>query len=1246
MHRASTLITSTFALTLAAASLVILPPAQAQLAPVNGMRPADLRAHAIVDATVIPAPGEKIEHATIIVHNGVIEAVGPNDQVKVPAGARLWKGEGMTVYPGLIESALMVRAEYTPSAGSHWNTRIRPEVNMAEQPAPDQALRKELRGLGFTAAAVYPSAGAMRGSGTLLALADENEHVLAYRDRLAMAMSFDSGGGGGGGRRPGTPATPPPATPAPAPESSAYPGSLMGAHALLRQTFHDARWHAQCESVWEDHPDGHEPPLRADALAALEQVVNHKQQVLFDASDDLNGLRGAKVVNEFAPGMLILLGSGLEFRHLNEILSLKAPIIVPLEFPRRPDVSTMALADGVSLRDMMTWEQAPTNPRRLLRGNDQQPGATIALTTHRLRSRNEFHSNLRSAIKHGLTEDEALAALTTAPAKLMNVDNVMGTIAPGKLANLVVVKGSLFDKDGKVYDTWVNGRRYEVNSDAIVQLKGSGTIKIDGAGVAPEAGGTVVSPVRELSIDVDTVKFSVTIHLPDKKKVAAKKVIAQQDQLAFVTDGRPLDVEGYVQYSGVISGNSVTGTGAMPDGSKFQFIVNVTPKAEGAKDAEGDKEGDRDKSDQKKEGENVVASSEPAAESARDGAKEGDPITGTWTVQASEMPPDAAITMTLKLEEDNAVTGTVSVMGNTHDLREGRFDPATGKLTYTIVDPDNVPGTAEAMVTGDSMTGKYTSPAMATDFTGSRLRAIAEAKPGEKKQEEKFVMPPEQLNYPLGEYGRTAPPQPEDFIIINATIWTSGPQGIIKNGWMHIQGGKIAEIGAGSPPRVGGTLVDLQGKHITPGLIDCHSHTGINGGVNEFAQTNTAECRIADCIDPTDVDWYRQLAGGLTAANQLHGSANPIGGQNSVVKLKWGAAGGPEAFPIRGAIAGIKFALGENVKRSTNRYPNTRMGVETFIRDAFTAAKEYKAKWERYNALPTEQRSRTMPPQRDLELDTLVEILDKQRLIHCHSYRQDEILMLIRIADHFGFTIGTFQHVLEGFKVADAIGKHGAGASSFSDWWAYKVEVMDAIPYNGSLMNNVGVLVSFNSDSDELARRMNWEASKAVRYGGMEPNEALKFVTINPAKQLRIDNRTGSLEKGKDADFVIWSGDPLSVYTRCVQTWIEGAKYFDIEADQQMRADIQRERTRLIQKILAQAHGDPTKPGADDKKEGGSGEARPEGGEGGSPDGERRFRRRPPQEVMAWIEEQARLGRDPDEIRPGECGCGGHFEEQ
>ncbi|MHC4107340.1 MAG: amidohydrolase, partial [Planctomycetota bacterium] len=381
---------------------------------------------------------------------------------------------------------------------------------------------------------------------------------------------------------------------------------------------------------------------------------------------------------------------------------------------------------------------------------------------------------------------------------------------------------------------------------------------------------------------------------------------------------------------------------------------------------------------------------------------------------------------------------------------------------------------------------------------------------------------------------------------------------------------------AGYDPPPDAVIIDASGRHITPGLIDCHSHTGIDGGVNEWSQAVTAEVRIADVIDPDDINWYRELAGGLTAANQLHGSANPIGGQNSVVKLKWSASA--DEFRVDDALGGIKFALGENVKRSQGRYPNTRMGVEAIIRDAFTAAVQYQNEWERYRSLSPDARRRTMPPRRDLELDALVEILEGQRLVHSHSYRQDEILMLIRLAEEYGFTIGTFQHVLEGYKVAEAIAAHGAGASTFSDWWAYKVEVMDAIPYNGALMHEVGVVVSFNSDSSELARRLNTEAAKAVRYGGVEPHEALKFVTLNPARQLRIEHRCGSLEAGKDADFAVFSESPLSTYAVCEQTWIEGARYFDIERDRELRQWAQAERRRLIQKILEDAHGQPKAP--------------------------------------------------------------------
>ncbi|MEK7251282.1 MAG: amidohydrolase, partial [Bacteroidota bacterium] len=383
-------------------------------------------------------------------------------------------------------------------------------------------------------------------------------------------------------------------------------------------------------------------------------------------------------------------------------------------------------------------------------------------------------------------------------------------------------------------------------------------------------------------------------------------------------------------------------------------------------------------------------------------------------------------------------------------------------------------------------------------------------------------------NFPLGEFGRTKlPEQIANVIVKGATVWTSGPQGKLENADVLIHKGKIVKVGANLSAPADALVIDGKGKHVTPGLIDAHSHMASQGGVNEAGQAVSAEVRVGDIIDSDDIDVYRALAGGLTSAHVLHGSANPVGGQSQLIKLRWGML--PEEMKFEGCPPTIKFALGENVKQSnwgerfTTRYPQTRMGVEQIIRDEFQAALDYEKARLKY-----EKDKAGIPPRRDLELDAILEILRGKRFVHCHSYVQSEILMLMRVAEDFGFRIQVFQHILEGYKVADVMAKHGAGASSFSDWWAYKLEVYDAIPYNGALMYEQGVVVSFNSDSDELARRMNWEAAKAVKYGGVPETEALKFVTLNPAKQLKVDNKVGSLEIGKDADFVVWNGNPLS----------------------------------------------------------------------------------------------------------------------
>ncbi len=428
------------------------------------------------------------------------------------------------------------------------------------------------------------------------------------------------------------------------------------------------------------------------------------------------------------------------------------------------------------------------------------------------------------------------------------------------------------------------------------------------------------------------------------------------------------------------------------------------------------------------------------------------------------------------------------------------------------------------------------------------------------------------------------PEQPEHVLVRGATIWTSGPEGVLEEADLLVTSGEIAAVGEGLEAPEGALVIDGAGKHVTPGLIDAHSHSMIVGGVNEATHTVTAEVRIGDVVDSESIDIYRQLAGGLTAANQLHGSANAIGGQNAVIKLRWGAP--PAELIFAGAPLGVKFALGENPKQANfnpdeRRYPQTRQGVEQAIRERFLAARDYREQWQEPapEAAPARRRKARrgstpppppeVPPRRDLQLEAVVEMLAGERLVHSHSYRADEILMLIRLAEEFGFTIGSFQHVLEGYKVADEIAALGAGASTFSDWWAYKYEVIDAIPYNGAIMWERDVVVSYNSDSSDLARRLNLEAAKAVRYGGVPEPEALKFVTLNPAIQLGIDDRVGSLEVGKDADFVVWSGHPLSTYTLCEQTWVDGRKYFDRAADLAGREALAAERQALLEKVRA-----------------------------------------------------------------------------
>jgi len=970
-------------------------PILAQQAPANGPRPVHAGWHALVHGAAVTSPGNTVDNATIVLRDGRIVSVSSG--TKPPAGARVWDCKGLTIYAGFVEPYHGVDAPAPdPKApGTHWNPKITPQRHVLSGKGLDDAKREEYRKLGFGAIAIAPNGGIFRGTSAVVLTgkpaSGEGERVVA--DYVFQAMAFDRGPG--------------------------YPGSEMGMIAAMRQAFLDADWHARCLAVYDANPRAHRKPERADAPASLASRRNIP--LVFDCRDELELLRAYKVAKEFRRAA-IALGSGLEFRRVDAVAKTGMSVLVPVDFPAAPDVSTVAKADRVSLRDLMTWEQAPTNPRRL-----QDKGVKIAFTTARLTKLSEFHAGVRKAIDGGLLKKDALAMLTTRPAQILGVADKLGRISSRQIANLVVVEGELFDEKAKIRSVWVEGRHHEISRK-----------KYDMDGKWRLALSIGKDKALKIAVDGSSVKLEA-----GEKTVAAAKVKRVERHLSFVIDGKSFGIEGKVALGGHVEPRGFFGRGYTPDGKLFQFV--------------GTRTGDLDKKKAKTDEENVAK---------------------------------------------------------------------------------------------------------------------------EEPKKHKVVIAP--LPLPFGAYGLNGLPKQQDFVIQNATVWTSGKQGTIASGAVWVRGGKVAWVGkaADLPTDIPTStrLIDAKGKHVTPGLIDCHSHTGISRGINEGRQAVTSEVRIADVVNPDDIGWYRELAGGLTTVNQLHGSANPIGGQNHIAKIRWGAAH-PDDLSLRGAPGGIKFALGENPKRAgeRGRYPGSRLGVAALIRDRFVAAKEYDASWRRRAA---NGHAQEMPLRRDLELEAIAEILRGERLVHCHSYRQDEILMLCRLADEFGFKLGTFQHALEGYKVADAIKKSALGASSFSDWWAYKLEVIDAIPFNGAIMHEVGVVVSFNSDSSELARRLNTEAGKAVKYGGVNPAEALKFVTLNPAIQLGIQDRVGSIEKGKDADLAVWSGNPLSYRSICEATYIDGRSYFTVERDKELRVHAAKDRQRLLQLALAAKKvADPPGPG-------------------------------------------------------------------
>ncbi|MFK7740355.1 MAG: amidohydrolase family protein [Planctomycetota bacterium] len=1004
--------------------------AVAQGPPHNGPRPVDPGWYAIVNARVVQRPeaADRPTAATILVRDGRIAAVGAD--ITVPAGATRIDCSGLIVYPGLIEPYFPSDVPALPEdqTDQHWSPMVQPQRNALDGTLVEEEDRTALRSLGYAVVAATPSGGILKGTSAVVLLDDptETEPARVIKSRAYATASLRT-------------------------NRSGYPNSEMGAIALLRQSLSDGNWYERCRRTLSGNPAM--AARLAPSSRALTAIADQKELPLwFDTQNELQALRALRVAAEFQRRP-VLVGSGMEFRRLAALTAANVPLVMPLHLPEAPDVATAALADRVSLRQLQSWENAPSNSKRLL-----DAGLTVAWTTARLPKKQDFPARVRDARDAGVSNRQALAAVTTTPARLLGIDAACGTIATGKLANFVVTDGGLFDKDRVVRDVWVGGVRHIVNKPEDEGLDGS---------------------------------WRWTTGWPGGADAAPKLTI---------------------------------------DGGDISFEKPKDGQDESAAKIRGSKRTAR---------------------------------TATCRIEAEAL-GDGVYWLQLRVEP-SSTDGNGNAADPSRTMLRGALRTADGK-TFPVA-LTRAPAAAN-------------EPQDAQDRSTSDDDAKASSSPAATWSE---------LPTPLGGYGFEALPEATPVLIQNATLWTCDGRGIIRGGAIYLRDGKIAFAGKADllPALARNTRrIDAGGRHVTPGIIDCHSHTGISRGVNESGQAVTSEVRIEDVLNPDDANWYRQLAGGVTAVNQLHGSANVIGGQSNTVKNRYGVLEPNDMF-FAGSMPGIKFALGENPRRvnrrsgSNTRYPNTRMGVEGLLRDRFAAAATYAREQASYKQLSPRARANVLPPRPDFELEALAEILAKKRWIHCHSYRQDEIFMLCQLADEYGIQIGTFQHVLEGYKVADAIRRSAVGASSFSDWWAYKLEVYDAIPDNGAILHEQGVVTSFNSDSNEHARRLNTEAGKAVKYGGVAPIEALHFVTRNPAIQLGIFASTGSLTRGKDADIAIWSADPLSYAAICEHTFVDGREMFSRKQDAERRTSIQTERARLLKLVVSRGKsGDKKRSGA------------------------------------------------------------------
>jgi len=962
--------------------------AQQDNAPVTGVSDKRIEVYGLKNARVVVDYQTTLESADILISNGRIEAVGTG--LTFPEGTVVFDLTGKTVYPSFIDiyagnygiktqssgadanpfAAFMNPAQGArggapvlpdPRTADYWNDGINISYNVSEEFIPDVRTAEEYRQAGFGAVVTFKADGLARGTSALVSTGTGKANNMILKNRTSANYSFARGR-----------------------SADLYPMAQYGMIALLRQVYYDAEWYRQLPSGYF-HDEGLEAFVKNSSLPQI-----------FEVTDKIEIMRADRLGKEFGVNYIVK-GSGNEYQVINDIQRSGNRLIVPVNYPETPDVKDPYDADRVTYSALKHYELAPSNTGRL-----SAAGISFAITSSDLRRRADFLTNIRKAVKSGLSEKEALKALTYTPATYIDAAGIVGAVRKNMAANLLVTSGNIFSDDCIIYENWVQGVPFRLVDLRAKDLRGTYALRVDTARYNLVLSGSLDKPSVKLTYDSTEVRGATFTQEKDLVSIA------------FDRGGHKFRLPGYISSAGM------EGKGQSDNGKWFGWSA---------------------------------VKSGPAAAGER-------------------KPP------------------------------RNPGQPAAGKILY-----------------------------------------------------------------PFTAYGRETLPAREDVLIRNATVWTNEKEGVILNSDVLVQKGKISRVGKNlSAP--GARVIDATGMHLTPGIIDEHSHIAMASS-NEMGQAITSEVRVGDIVDPEDETIYRQLAGGVTAAHLLHGSANPVGGQSVIIKHRWGLPA--EDLKIKDQVGFLKHALGENVKRTTTRYPNTRMGTDQIIRDAYQRAVDYNRQWKEWNKLKPADKAGRIPPRRDLELDPIVDVLEKRSFITCHTYVQSEGTMIMNLAKDFGIKVNTLIHFNEGYKIADQIAANGSAASVFSDWWDYKYEVYEGITYNAAMLISQGVLTCLHSDDNEMGRRLNQEAGKIVKYGGISETEALKLVTLNPAKILHLDDRMGSIRPGKDADLVLWTAHPLSVYARASKTMVDGAIYFDEEEDARMKIDIDNDRTRIISNILKES---------------------------------------------------------------------------